>query len=93
MLVSPGCICSLGVLGERVVAHEHEPDIQLGVHLLDRQHLPPIRWLKEAFGLNDDAVGKEEVWGVGGLCDVLKLLHLVEVGDVQLVQSFGDTLF
>ena len=92
MLVSPGCVCGLAVLGERIITHEHKPYVQFRIHLLYSQHLPAIRRLEEAFGLEDDPVWQEEVWCVSGLCDVLELLHLIEVRDVQFVQSFGDTL-
>ena len=92
MLIAPGPVGGFAVLGQRIVPHEHHPEIQMGVLSLDRQHLPTIGRLEEALRLKDHSIGEEEVWRVVGLCDVLELLNLVEEGLPKLVQSLSQPL-
>ena len=91
MLGGPCCVGGLGVLRERVVTHEDEPDVQVGVGLFDGEHLATVARLEEALSLDDHSVREEEVWGVLRSCDVFELLHLVEVGTSDFVQVLAQS--
>ena len=82
------CRWSWTVLGQGVIAHKHEADVEVRVRLFDCEHLATIARLKEAFRFDDHAVGEEEVRRVLRFGDVVELLDLIEVRAVGLVEEF-----
>ena len=88
MLGGPCCVSGLGVLGQCVVPHEHEANVEVRVRLFDGQHLTPVGRFEETLRFDDHTVGQEEVGGVFRAGDILELLHLIEVGASDLVQVF-----
>ena len=91
MLRRPSGVGGLGRLGEGVVPHKDESDVEVWVGLLDGEHLATVAWLEEALSFNDHPVGEEEIGSVLRSCDVVELLYLIEEGTSDFVQMFSES--
>lgn len=59
---SVSCRTAFGDLSISVT--EYHTDVQVWVLLFYEQHLLPVTRIEYPFGLYDDTIGEEEVWGV-----------------------------
>ena len=66
MLFAPVCIGGLAAFVDFVGgAAEYEPYVKVRILLFDKQVLLAVGGVKDALCLDDDAVGEDEVGGVG----------------------------
>lgn len=95
--LSPHGVGRLGLLGDGLVGvAKDEPDVDVGMLLLDQLHLLSVIRLEQPLGLDDDAVGDQEVWGVLviGLGFRVDELEGLELGGKSggLLDLLGDLL-
>lgn len=60
---SKGCFAAFIDFGLGVA--EDKTDVQMRIFLFDQQMFCPVCGVEDAFGLDDDAVGKDKIGGVG----------------------------